>query len=174
MTFSARIIAFVASLGLVSLTACGRTVTPAELQAYEDHSYDGQSKADVFRATIIALKSLGYEIVDADAARGHIKTAPKLMVVQAARTSSTTAMAVGSSVAWTIDVSPSSGGAALHALPRLYRAGESVDPNRLNADFADRTFSTLYAEIESNLTSHTTTTSATPADKAASKKTKTR
>ncbi len=168
---STSLLSRIALLGALGLVACGRTVTPAELQAYEERAYDGQTKAEVFKATVTALKSLGYEIVEADAARGRVKTAPKLMVVQAARTSSTTAMAVGNSVAWTIDVASSAQGATVHAVPRLYRAGESVDPSRLNADFADRTFTTLYGEIADNLTGHATTTSA-PSEKGASKKTR--
>jgi hypothetical protein len=143
-----------------SFAGCGRTVSPAELRAFEARSYHGHPKAKVYNATIVALKSQGYEIVATDAAAGRIKTGPKLVVVHAARTSSSSAIASGDSVAWTIDVASSSDGTELHAEPRLYSAGQSVETTRLNYDYAQRLFSTLYREIEDNLPGRATTTAA--------------
>lgn len=142
------------------VAGCGRAVTPAELEAYEQHAYTGQARGTVFKATVTALRSLGYEVVLADAAAGRVKTAPKVVVVHAARTSSTTAIAAGDSVAWTIDVGGDAHGAHVHAEPRLYRAGEAVPSERLNHDYAEKMFSTLYSEIASNLPGQASTTSA--------------
>jgi hypothetical protein len=142
------------------VAGCGRTVTPAELEAYEQHGYAGQSRGAVFKATVTALRSLGYDVVLADASSGRVKTAPKVVVVHAARTSSSTAIVAGDSVAWTVDVSGDTHGARVHAEPRLYSAGQSVPPERLNQEFADKMFSTLYSEIATNLPGQTTTTSA--------------
>lgn len=144
------------ALLLLALGGCGRTVTPAELDGYETRSFDGYDKKQVLNATVVALRSLGYEVVAVDAASGRVKTAPKLVAVHAVRTSSSTAVATGDSVAWTIDVAPAAHGAKMHAEPRLYAHGQSVDATRLNFDYADRTFKTLYAEIQSNLSPTTT------------------
>jgi hypothetical protein len=144
----------------VALAGCGRTVTPAELDRYETRTYAGHSRAEAFHATVTALKSLGYEIALADEDSGRVKTAPKIVAVHAAAVSSYHAVATGDAVAWTVDVASADGGATVHAVPRPYSAGQALEPTRLNADFADRTFRTLYAEIESNLSSQTTTSSA--------------
>jgi hypothetical protein len=150
-----RQLVILAAFALPSI-ACGRTVTPAELDAYESRSYAGYDKKQVLRATVTALRSLGYEVVAVDDKAGRVKTAPKLVVVHAARTSSTTAVAVGDSIAWTVDVSTATRGASVHAEPRLYSSGQAVEATRLNHDYADRTFKTLYSEIESNLAPATT------------------
>lgn len=139
-------IAFVASLA-----ACGRPVTPAELAAYQEHSYAGHSRDEVFKAAVVALKTLGYDVVSVDAASGRVKTAPKVVAVHAARTSAYTAVAASESVAWTLDVASAVGGARVHAVPRLYSAGRSVDAAHMNHAYAEGAFATLYAEIDSNL-----------------------
>lgn len=158
---SGRLAALVFAITLSgTLAACGRPVTPAELEAYESRSYAGQSRQKVFAASVTALRSLGYEVVLADAATGRVKTAPKVVVVHAVRTSSSTAIAAGDSVAWTIDVSAENGGARVHAEPRLYSAGQSVAATRLNQQYAESTFSTLYQEIADNLVGEAKTTSA--------------
>jgi hypothetical protein len=162
MKRSVLALAFVA---LVSATGCGRTVTPDELDRLEARSYEGHGKAEVLKATVTALRSLGYEVVSVDKASGRIKTAPKTVVVHAARTSSSTAVATGDAVAWTIDVSAASGGARMHAEPRLYSAGQNVEATRLSETYAQRLFSTLYGEIDTSLPGSTTTTAAAPVKK---------
>jgi hypothetical protein len=134
----------------LSGSAC-RIVTPQELVNFETHAYPGRSQADVFAATVTALKSIGYEVVLADKAAFRIKTAPKIVMVHAAATSSSTAVATNDTVGWNIDVLSASDGASMHAEPRLYRGGASVEPSTLNYDFADNMFRTLYAEIDSDL-----------------------
>ena len=144
---------------VVMLSACGRTVTPAELEHYESHSFAGDKK-QVYRATVTALRSLGYEVVASDEGAGRVKTAPKVVVVQAAQTSSYTAVAASASIAWTINVTSDARGAVVHAEPRIYSAGTAVDASNMSSDYADRTFHTLYDEIQSNLPGTTTPTSA--------------
>jgi hypothetical protein len=135
---------------VLAAVACGRTVTPAELRDFEARTYSSHSKSQVYKATLIALRSQGYEIVATDG-ENRIKTGPKLVVVHAARTSSSTAIASGDSVAWTIDVAPEPKGTSVHAEPRLYSGGQAVDATRLNYSYAQRLFATLYGEIEQNL-----------------------
>jgi hypothetical protein len=136
-------------LGLVIL-GC-RMVTPAELATFESHGYAGRSQAQLFAATVTSLKSLGFDVVLADKGAFRIKTAPKVVMVHAVASSSSTAVAMSDTVAWTIDVTAGPSGAALHAEPRLYSAGQSIEATKLNYDFADKMFKTLYDEIDSNL-----------------------
>ena len=140
-----------AALLAIGATAGCRIVTPQELVNFETHAYPGRSQADVFAASVTALKSIGYEVVLADKSAYRIKTAPKTVMVHAAATSSSTAMATSDTVAWNIDVLGASDGASMHAEPRLYRGGASVDSSTLNYDFADNMFRTLYGEIDSDL-----------------------
>ena len=132
------------------MTAC-RIVTPQELVDFETHAYPGRSQSEVFAATVTALKAIGYEVVLADKAAFRVKTAPKVVMVHAAATSSNTAIATSDTVAWDIDVLAASGGASMHAEPRLYRGGSSVESSNLMFDFADNLFRTLYTEIDSDL-----------------------
>jgi hypothetical protein len=141
---------FLGALALAGATAC-RIVTPQELVDFETHAYPGRSQSDVFTATVTALKAMGYEVVLAERAAFRIKTAPKVVMVHAAATSSSTAVATSDTVAWDIDVLAASGGASMHAEPRLYRGSSSVQPSDLLFDFADNLFRTLYTEIDSDL-----------------------
>jgi hypothetical protein len=143
-------LAFLAFLVAFAASAC-RIVTPQELADFETHHYPGRSQAEVFAATVTALKAIGYEVILADKAAYRIKTAPKTVVVHAAATSSSTAVATSNAVGWNIDVLAASGGASMHAEPRLYSAGSSIDPSTLNYDYADNMFRTLYTEIDSDL-----------------------
>jgi hypothetical protein len=132
------------------LFAAGCTVTPAQLATFETHDYAGRSQRQVYGAVVTSLKSLGYEVVLADKSAFRVKTAPKEVMVHASGGYGT-ATATSDSVAWTIDVTSTASGASLHAEPRLYSAGQSIEALRLNASFADRLFNTLYGEIDSNL-----------------------
>ncbi len=127
-----------------------RVMTPAELEQHESHPYAGQSKARVFEATSTALRSMGYEIVVRDAASGRLKTAPKLIMVRAV-SDGYNAMASSREIAWTVDVSDASGGTVVHAEPRGFAGGQSVDASHMDASFLESSFDTLYSEIESNL-----------------------
>jgi hypothetical protein len=136
-------------------------MTPAELAQHESHPYPGHSKSQVFSAATSALRSLGYEIVTSDAASGRIKTAPKLVTVTAYGSSST-AVASGNSLAWTLDVSSGDDGAMLHAEPRGYSAGQLVEASRMNGSFLERSFETLYGEIDEDMPGAGAKPAATP------------
>ena len=125
-------------------------MSPAQLEQHEAHAYPGHTKAQVFSAATSALRSLGYEIVTSDAATGRIKTAPKLVTVTAYGSSST-AVASDNSLAWTLEVSSGADGALLHAEPRGYTAGNLVDASRMNGSFLERSFATLYGEIDDDM-----------------------
>ena len=132
------------------LVACGMPMSPAQLAQHETHPYPGRTKSQVFTAATSALRSLGYEIVTSDAASGRIKTAPKLVTVTAYGSSST-AVASDNSLAWTLEVSGDGDGAMLHAEPRGYTAGNLVEASRMNGSFLERSFATLYGEIEDDM-----------------------
>jgi hypothetical protein len=148
--------------------ACAEPMSPADLAKNEVHPYPGRTKAEVFKASVAALKTLGYEVVTTDAASGRIKTSPKLVTVTAYG-NGTTAVASANSVAWTLEVSDVSGGASVNAEPRGYSAGQAVGPERMNAAFLERTFATLYSEIDDNLPLGKPAAAETPAPKATDK-----
>lgn len=143
------------------LAGCGMPMSPAQLAQHEAHPYPGRSKGQVFSAATTALRSLGYEIVTSNAATGRIKTAPKLVTVTAYGSSST-AVASGNSLAWTLEVSSGDDGALLHAEPRGYSAGQIVDASRINGSFLERSFATLYGEIDDDLPGGDAKTAARP------------
>lgn len=125
-------------------------MTPADLARNETHAYPGKTKHQVFRATAVALKTLGYDVVVSNEATGHIKTAPQLITV-VAYGSPGSAVAAGNSLAWNIHVKSEGKDATVHAEPRGYSAGQAVDPSQMNSAFLERSFRTLYGEIESDL-----------------------
>lgn len=72
---------FIFSILLTLVTACGpqgRPMTAADVAGDGTHRFDAP-KAKVFAAVQQALKSEGYEIATADAAKGLIKTDRKLV-----------------------------------------------------------------------------------------------
>ena len=138
-------------VALILLVAgCGRLVTPAELERFGTRSYAGQPRDRVFRATTTALRSLGYDVVLVDDRSGRVKTAPKLVMVNAVA-GNYTAHATESSLAWTVDVRTEGANTIVHAEPRAYVASQSMPATQLNSDFAERSFRTLFAEIDGNL-----------------------
>jgi len=139
--------ALVAALSVVA--ACA--LSPEELARVENHPYAGHTKAQVFAATVTALRSLGYEIVVADPGNGLIKSAPKVVTATAYATSNYTAVAVENSIAWTIGVQSIPGGAGLHADPRGYSGGQVIPVDRMNGAYLTRLFESLYTEIDGNL-----------------------
>ncbi len=125
-------------------------LSPADLARAENHAYPGRTKAQAFRATATALRSLGFEIVVADEGAGLLKTAPKVMSATAYG-SQYSAVATENSVAWTIGIQSIPGGAGLHADPRGYSGGQLVPADQINGPFLQSLFNTLYAEIDTNL-----------------------
>jgi hypothetical protein len=155
MRFSAlawRVLVLVGALFVVAATTtgCARPLTEADIEEHGTKSFPGRSPAQVVRASTIALKTLGYEVVVADAASGRIKTAPKLMQVYAVG-SHYSATAVANSLAWTIDITAGRGGAVAHAHPRAYANGALQDDSMMNAEYMEKAFADLFREIESNL-----------------------
>jgi len=170
----AKGIVAVAGLGLL-LLGCGRTMTPAELAQAGTHPYAGRSRAQVFRAATLALRTEGYEIVSADEGSGRIKTAAKTIGAQAVAVSRSYAVATETSFGWSIDVTAKGNGAVLHAEPRGYQGSQLYEPTQMNADWLDRAFATLYKDVDANLPAssaprETTTTSAPVAPGAGKKK----
>lgn len=143
-----RIALFLAAILIAA--GCGRVMTPAELARHESRAFPGRSKDQVFRATIVALRSEGYEIVSADPGEGRVKTAPKVIGAQAAG-GKYTAVATSTSFAWTVDVRSDAAGAAMHAEPRGYSGAQLVPADAMNADWLEKAFAQLYREIDENL-----------------------
>lgn len=149
---SARALVLVCAVVGVGLaqTACAPPLTAADIEEFGTRTYAGTTRRQAFRATVGALKSLGYETAVVDEAAGRIKSAPKLLVVHASG-SRYSARATGSSLAWDIDVTAASGAAVVHARPRGDEGGQSIPIERMNGEYIKRVYETLFTEIESNL-----------------------
>jgi hypothetical protein len=137
-------------LGALISAGCGMPMSPADLARNENHAYPGRSKAQVFHATVTALRSLGYEVIVNEPGTGLIKTAPKVMTA-VAYGNAYGAVATENSIGWTIGVTPITGGVGLHADPRGYSGGQAVAADQMNGDYLERLFGTLFAEIDTNL-----------------------
>src|SRR5580704_13151834 len=102
------------ALGLLAAALVGcRLITPAELEQFGTHQYEGRSRGQVMHATLAALRAQGYAIASVDEDAGRVKTSPKVVSVTAASTGYGTAAAMASELAWTIDVEGRSSGAVL-------------------------------------------------------------
>jgi hypothetical protein len=140
-----------ALLVLLALTTrCGFPLSAADLARYENHPYLGYTKAQVFQATVTALKSMGFEIIANDPGNGLIKTSPKVLGA-VAYGNQYSAVAVENALGWTIGIQPIPGGIGLHADPRGYSGGTGIPAQNMSGEFLSRQFDSLYAEIEANL-----------------------
>jgi hypothetical protein len=143
-----------AAVGIAShvllLGGCARPITAAELERDGTRTYARLGKARVQHAAADALRTLGYEVTLYDEAQGRIKTAPLVVEVHAVG-GSYGASASGSSLAWNLEVSSAEGGARVHAEPRLFEAGQAIEPTLMNAAYAERAFGTLFGEIDDQL-----------------------
>ncbi|HEY3495141.1 MAG TPA: hypothetical protein VGK73_10665 [Polyangiaceae bacterium] len=133
----------------VSLAGCGRTITAAEVQTLGKRPFPGRTRAEVVKASVIALRTLGYEVIVSDEATGQVKTAPKQMVVTASG-SANTAVAVSNDLAWMLEVSEAPDGVVVQATPRATSGGQSYD-GPYNADYMEKVIADLFKEIQSNL-----------------------
>lgn len=138
----------VGAASVLALTGC-RPATAAELQDWGTRTYAGTTTAQALRASLTALRSLGYDIAATDSA-SQIKTAPKLVSVTATG-GQYSAQAVSDSLAWDVDIRPSAQGIVIHAAARGYTAGQAVDATHLNASYMKKAFETLFDEIERDL-----------------------
>ena len=69
------------AVAATTLPACMRTITPDEIAQRGTKPYPGKSPAQVMKASVVALKTLGFDVVAADG--GKVKTAPKTIQVTA-------------------------------------------------------------------------------------------
>jgi len=141
--------AVAASGAITLLGGCARTITAAQVNALGKRTYAGQTREALVKASAVALKTLGYEVVVEDAESGVIKTAPKPLVATASGTA-TTAIAVTNDLAWMIEVTGTSDGVAVQATPRASSGGQSYD-GPFDADYMEKAIIDLFKEIESNL-----------------------
>lgn len=148
-TLSAVCLATTVAASTLVVTGC-RTMTPAELDTYGTHRYEGRSKPEVIKAVRGALRGQGYDIVEEDDAAGHLKTAPKLVTVTASG-NEYGAVATSNDLAWTIDVETRGADTLVHATPRGYQAGQSIDATKFNYGFARKSFDSLFKEIDGEL-----------------------
>jgi len=147
--------AFAALLAALALAApivagCGRTITPAEIDTYGTRAYRGPTKAQTVKATSVALASLGYEVVLADATSGVVKTSPKVVQTHAYG-SQYSATSIQDALAWSVQVTSTPNGSLVRAKPRAYRNGQPLDDSQLMASYMQKAFETLFTEIETNL-----------------------
>ena len=124
-THARRLVLALALASAPALSGCGRTVTAAELVQCSWRSCPNRAPPDVARAVRVALRTMGYTVVDDTGAR--LKTAPKVILV-AAYGSRHSAVAVDRSLAWVIDISAENGGAAVHAEMRPSQGGRALRP----------------------------------------------
>lgn len=135
--------------GATLLAGCGRTITPDQVKALAKRSYAGRKRDELVKASVTALKTLGFEVVVEDTETGTVKTAPKALVATASGTA-TTAIAVTNDLAWTIEVTNAGDGVDVQATPRASQGGQTYD-GPYDADYMERVVADLFKEIESNL-----------------------
>jgi hypothetical protein len=133
-----------------TITGCARTITPAEIDRNGTKTFHGREAGQVVRATVAALRTLGYEVVVADVAGGKVKTAPKLVTVHAVG-NQYHATAMADSLAWSIDFVKATDGTVVRLHPRMYRNGQPIDETMINADPMNKAFADLFKEIDENL-----------------------
>jgi hypothetical protein len=122
--------------------------TPADLDRLGTRRYADHDRDAVMKATLTALKVLGYEVVTTDP---RIRTSPRDVATTAhAQGAGNTAVAQGftEAVAWDIDVRTDGAGAVLHAVPRATVNGQAMDQVWL--DWAERNFGQLMNEIDAS------------------------
>jgi hypothetical protein len=147
---SIRRLALVCSLlltGPVLSSACARTLTTAEVEALGHHNYPNHAPADVLDASVVALRTMGFEVVFADG--GTVKTAPKPVMVTASGGGGV-AYAASNDIAWDLTFEPAGNGTNVHAVPRMTSAGTSYD-GPVNADYIEKSMADLFKEVQSNL-----------------------
>jgi hypothetical protein len=145
-------LATVVALGLATGSGCmmGPTVTPADLERNGTKVYPEQDSKRVVKASALALRTLGYEVVLEDVASGRIKTAPKVVQVIAVG-SSYTARAYANELAWSLEINGAGERTVIKAIPRASTNGQPIDMSSVNASYMEQLFATLWSEIDSNL-----------------------
>lgn len=131
---------------------------PAEVRATGTRSLPGHRKAEVLKATSLALRSLGHQVIAEDVSSGRVRTAPKAMVIHAVGGGGT-AMAVSNEIAWDGAVDGEDGGVRVRATPRAISAGQVYEGN-WDAAYATEAIDDVYRDIQANLGSVTRTTAA--------------
>jgi hypothetical protein len=135
--------------GCGGMFASKPVATPADFERLGVRHYADRGHDEVGAASVTALKVLGYEIVTTDP---RIRTAPKDVATTANGSyteTSGTARSFTEAVAWDIDVQPEGAGTLLRATPRATVNGEPM--TQVYQDWAERNFTTLMKEIDSNL-----------------------
>src|SRR5687768_11137187 len=96
------------AIGLPAVSGCvmAPRVTPADLERNGTKVYPGQDPGRLVKASALALRTLGYEVVLEDAASGRVKTAPKVVQVVAVGTGTSirTAHAYANEIAWSLEI----------------------------------------------------------------------
>jgi hypothetical protein len=131
-----------------ALSACMRTITPAEIEQRGTKPYPGKGPAQVMKASVVALETLGFKVVVAEG--GKVKTAPKTIQVSAVG-GAYSATAIEDALSWTLDIDAASDGTVIHAHPRSYRNGQPLDERNLGYNYMSHAFDDLFREIDDNL-----------------------
>lgn len=153
LSFSSTCWALVLGVTLAASAACARPITPSELYTFGSRRYAGRSTEELVAASSVALKTLGYRVIVADATTGRVKTAPKTIVVQAADGEPTTT--TNASMTWTLEVTPAREGAngiEIHAMPQTNVGGRELPvAGNATVDYMQTQFSELWKEIDDSL-----------------------
>jgi hypothetical protein len=130
-----------------TFVACARTLTPEQVSELGKKSYPTHAPEAVMKASVTALRTLGFEIVVAEG--GQVKTAPKPVMVTASGGGGV-AYAASNDIAWTLTIEPAGDGSSVHAVPRMITGGTSYD-GPVDAAYMEKAVADLFKEIESNL-----------------------
>ena len=155
---------FVGFVGMASsLVACApRSITPAEIDHNGTKTFYGRDAGSVGRASVAALRTLGFDVVVTDMVAGKIKTAPKVVAVHAVG-NQYAATALQDSLAWTVELVRASDGTVVRLHPRFFRNGQPIDNSQIAAAPMNRAFVDLFREIDENLPGGSASTSTTSA-----------
>ncbi len=126
------------------------SLSPLQVERYENRVYPGCSSAAVYKAAAAALREAGYLIAASNEAEGSLRTAPQ-EELNATAEEGFRAVANKNATAWSIHVTPVPGGVALRAEPRAYTDGQLLHPTDLSAPFVQQMFSELYGRLDAQL-----------------------
>ena len=141
-----KVLAFV----FLMMSGCYHILTGAELAAHGTRQFSQVSRAQAVAASATALETLGYKITVKEVERGIIKTAPRVIMVNAVGGPGY-ANASEDALAWNVVVEDSASGAVIHAEPRGFRNGTEISERGMPDILVDPKFRDLFKEISSTL-----------------------
>ena len=147
----------------VSAAGCGgrayTVLTSDQITERGTRTFEGVSLEAAVEMSAASLKTLGYEVTIADAAKGVVKTSPAVIFTQATGTSSYSQFG-GTHVsnvqrdglAWSLSIRSLGAAVQIVARPRAYRNSQELTGDQIFvAEIVDPKFESLWREIGENL-----------------------